>query len=139
MMTYSANLADDDSGNIVSIIRTPGAIEALVASVRQVRSVHTFCTSKASKLSTGAIEALVASLRHARSPRTFCTSKASKLSTRQDEWVHLRFHAARALANLSTFYGARTAIAESPGALTALVTVLETNPSARLVSFCTLY
>jgi len=51
--------------------------------------------------------------------------------------VHLRFHAARALANLSTFYGARTAIAESPGALTALITVLETNPSARLVSFGT--
>jgi len=74
-----ANLADDDSGNIVSIIRTQGAIEALVAAVRQ------------------------------------------------EEWEHLRYHAARALANLSTFYGARTAIAESPGALATLVAVLETK------------
>lgn len=74
-----ANLADDDSGNIVSIIRTPGAIEALVFSV--------------------------------------C----------QEEWEHLRYHAARALANLSTFYGARTAIAECPGSLIALMNVLETQ------------
>ena len=74
-----ANLADNDSGNIVSIIRTPGALEALVASVRQ------------------------------------------------EEWEHLRYHAARALANLSTFYGARTAIAECPGALAALNDVLETK------------
>ncbi len=74
-----ANLADDDSGNIVSIIRTPGAIETLVASVQQ------------------------------------------------DEWEHLRYHAARALGNLSNFYGARTAIAESAGSLQVLVNVLETK------------
>ena len=72
-----ANLADADSGNIVAILRAPGAVAALVASVRQ------------------------------------------------DAWPHLRYHAARALGNMSSFYGARTAIAECPGSLVALVGVLE--------------